>query len=273
MANSRIKDLSTGSPTSSTYVPGDSTGTGTIKATITTWMVAGWAAAAALLANAAIAAQGVWTFANNVVLSQGLSVAGATTSASLAATGAVTGASVAATGAVTGATVTTTGLVQAGGGVDFTSDKGINCLDPTAAQDVATKAYVDAFSGAEAYAPTLASSGAGVLNLIGQFMAHYIKDSSARKVVMIQGTFSFTAAVPGTPETVTMTLPAGAQPVANFANTYDAIGDAHLADLHAATDFCGQLLGVVGAKKVSTAITDTSGAASVVQVRFAYRTS
>ena len=143
MSNSRIKDLSSGSPTASTYVPGDSTGTGTIKATITTWMVAGWAAAAALLANAAIAAQGVWTFANNVVLSQGLSVAGATTSASLAATGAVTGASVAATGAVTGATVTTTGLVSAGGGVDFTGDKGLNCADPTSAQDVATKAYVD----------------------------------------------------------------------------------------------------------------------------------
>lgn len=137
MSNSRIKDMSTITPVDATYVPGDSTGTGTGKATIGTWVLAGIKSALAALSDAVTAA-GTWTFSGNTTHSGTV-----TNSSTTTLTGATTASTIAASGAVTAASVTTTGLVSAGGGVDFTSDKGINCADPTAVQDVSTKAYTD----------------------------------------------------------------------------------------------------------------------------------
>lgn len=149
MANSRIKDMATITPVDGTFVPGDSTGTGTGKATIGAWVLAGLTSALAALTGA-ITAAGNWTFSGTSVFSEAVThsktshlVGAVTADSTIAAAGAVTAPSVTVTGALSGATATTSGLISAGGGVDFTTDKGVNCGDPTAAQDVATKAYVD----------------------------------------------------------------------------------------------------------------------------------
>lgn len=126
--------------------------------------------------------------------------------------------------------------------------------------------------GAEMYDPTITSSGAGVIAKVGLFAAHYIKDSSGALVTIVRGTFHFTRAAAGVAETLTLTLPAGAQPVANFAATTDATGSAAMEGLHAATDFCTAVAATVGQKKVNFACTDNA-ASSDINVCFSYKTA
>lgn len=207
MSDERIKDLPDIVPMDTTLVPGDSTGTGTGKATIRAWVLAGLAWALSQLANAAIAAQGVWTFANNVVLSQGLAVAGALTAAF---------------------------------GIDLGSHKATSMLDPTAAQDGATKNYVD--TRVELYTPTYTFGGAGSKSQLGDVYAFRTGNR-----VHVEGVIAFTPGAGGVAETITITCPTTMTPANNFSNTSEQ-GGASLLGLHAATDYCTNITGVAGTK-------------------------
>ncbi len=125
---------------------------------------------------------------------------------------------------------------------------------------------------AEGYVPTLTSSGAGVLAAIGTFRAHGIKDAAGKMQVIVRGSFQFTRAAAGVAETITMTLPPSMLPTAVFGAATAATGDAHLAGIHAATDFCGTLIAVAAARTVSVPVTDNA-ASSVVNVIFSYQIS
>lgn len=71
------------------------------------------------------------------------------------------------------------------------------------------------------YTPTLSSSGAGVLSLVGDALA--TRDAG---YVTVYVAFNFTPAVAGTPETISITLPTekGFAPLAAFANTSRLVG-------------------------------------------------
>lgn len=114
MANTRIKDLSTITPVDATFVPGDSVGTGTGKATIGAWVLAGIKSALAAVTGA-VAAAGTWTFSSPVAVSE------LTCSGDIAADGAI----FAGNG------------MSAGGRIDAVTD-------PVSAQQGSTKAYTDA---------------------------------------------------------------------------------------------------------------------------------
>lgn len=126
-------------------------------------------------------------------------------------------------------------------------------------------------SNAVNYIPTLASSGAGVLALIGGFVALAVRDGGDT-FVHVMGSFQFTRAVAGVAETITIGMPttAGIAPAANFAATADVTGHAQMAGIHAATDFCGPLQATIGAKTCDVAITDNA-ATSRVDVYFSYK--
>ncbi len=124
---------------------------------------------------------------------------------------------------------------------------------------------------AQGYVPALTSSGAGVLAAIGQFQALGIKDAAGDTQVIVRGSFQFTRAAAGVAETIDITLPTvtGLAPGANFAAVTDATGDAQMAGIHAATDFCGPLVAVVASLKVQVPVTDNA-ASSRVNVVFSY---
>lgn len=121
------------------------------------------------------------------------------------------------------------------------------------------------------YAPTLTSSGAGVLALIGGFIVQVLQTGGGT-FVQVMGSFQFTRAVAGVAETITIGMPTAGLgvPPANFAAVADVTGGANMAGIHAATDFCGPLQAVIGAKTATVAVTDNA-ASSRVDVFFSYK--
>jgi hypothetical protein len=238
MSDERIKDLPDITPVDTTLVPGDSTDTGTGKATIRAWVLAGLAWALSRLANAAIAAQGVWTFANNVVLSQGLTVTGLITSAF-----GVTTVDLIATGEVD-----LPGASMGNGSVE-------NVADPSNPQDAATKNYVD--TRVQLYSPTyVRGGGGGATAPLGDVYAFRTGNK-----VMLFGQMSFTPTAGGVLETLTFTLPSTMLPNNNFSNTSEG-GGASLLGVHAATDYCTNILGVAATKTLRFSVL-TAGATAI----------
>lgn len=218
MANTRIKDLPDITPVDGTFVPGDSVSTGTGKATIGAWVLAGIKSALAALSGVVNAA-GTWAFSGDV------------TTANLE-TGSVT-----ASGLVLGA---------AGFNGNGTSEA-VSFVDPTAAQSLTTRNYVD--TQFQKYTPTYTFGGAGSKTQLGDVVA-----SRCGNMVFLHGVMNFTPGSGGVAETITITMPSNWPPNNNFSNTGEN-GGASLLGLHAATDFCTNILGVAGTKTLRWSVT------------------
>lgn len=115
------------------------------------------------------------------------------------------------------------------------------------------------------YAPTLATGGGGTVTAVGAWTAHQLNGR-----VHVIGQLQFTPATPGTPETVTFTLPSDMQPVANFAAVTDLSGVAMTGEAISATDSVTQPQATVGAKTGSIAIDQTAAGATRIGVAFQY---
>lgn len=223
MANTRIKDLPDISPVDDTYVPGDSTGTATGKTTIGAWVLAGIKSALAALSGA-VAAAGNWTFSN------GFDAQGATFNDE-----------------VTFVATTFFNNAVVGDGAHEASSFG----DPTAAQSLTTRNYVD--TQFQKYTPTYTRGGGGVVAQLGDVVA-----SRCGNMVFLHGVLNFTPGSGGVAETIAITMPSNWPPNNNFSGNGES-GGASLLGLHAATDFCTSILGVVGTKTLRWSVT-TAGA-------------
>ena len=217
MTDKRIKDLSDISPVDGTYVPGDSVGTGTGKATIGAWVLAGIKSALAGLSGA-VTAVGDWTF------SAPISTIEVACSGDISAAGAI----------VAGAGIT------AGGTIDTVSD-------PVSAQMAATKNYVD--TQFQRYTPTYTFGGAGSKAQEGDVIAQ-----RCGNLVVLHGVLTFTPGAGGVAETITITMPTNWPPNNNFSGNGEN-GGASLMNLHAATDFCTRIQGVAGTKTLRWSVT------------------
>ncbi len=136
---------------------------------------------------------------------------------------------------------------------------------PAAVRSTILAAIAQNEEDGEEYAPTVTSSGAAVVAAVGTFKA--LKRNGRVHVV---GRFTFNPAVPGTPEDVTLTLPPGMLPTANFGATTD--GGGLVSGGLAAADFVtGNVSAVVGAKTMKViGIDQTTASACVYGVAFEY---
>lgn len=121
--------------------------------------------------------------------------------------------------------------------------------------------------GQTTYTPTITSSGAGVIAVLGAFLAVRTGDN-----VIVTGNFSFNPAVGGTPETLSIPCPteAGFAPAANFDNAGDVNGG--LAHGGAAADFVEiQVRAQTSSKKADVKIDQATASAVEHGVWFSYR--
>lgn len=223
MANTRIKDLPDITPVDGTYVPGDSTGTATGKATIGAWVLAGIKSALAALSGAVTAA-GTWTFNGSAIFPNGAAFNDDI-------------------GAVS---------INMGGALDnANAGEATRFQDPTAAQSLATRNYVD--TQFQKYTPTYTRGSTGTVAQLGDVVA-----SRCGNMVFLHGVMNFTPGSGGVAETIAITMPSNWPPNNNFSGNGEN-GGASLLGLHAATDFCTSILGVAGTKTLRWSVT-TAGA-------------
>lgn len=117
-----------------------------------------------------------------------------------------------------------------------------------------------------AYVPTITSSGAGVIAVLGDFK--FVQGGTR---IHVTGRFTFNPAAPGTAETLSITLPVGdfALPT-NFAAVTDACGVLASGAAVTATDSFDQPRAEVGAKRVQVIIDQSEASAQEYGITFAY---
>jgi len=136
----------------------------------------------------------------------------------------------------------------------------------------AAAAIAASFSG-KSYAAVLVASGGGVVGQVGDFIMHSISQSGSGggPRVIVRGTFDFTPAVAGAPETITISLPPGFAPSGPFAAASDLQGGAEIQAVAPATDACGPVQATIGAQTAEVSITSNAVGATPISIVFSYK--